>query len=77
MSIGNARVMTVRARSEDYRAMKRFDVSAGDEIWALGTAAFPDEEGLGKLPPGLSLQPERADDVHFRAFRVIDDSAHR
>jgi hypothetical protein len=74
MQIGHARVMTVNTRTEHYRELSRLQVASGDAIWALGNAEFPVNDGLNKLPPGLSLVPEQTFDGHFRIFRVTDDN---
>jgi hypothetical protein len=76
LELGNARIMTVNARTEHYQAVSRFDVANGDFIWAFGNVEFPDSEGLSKLPPGLSLVPEQTSGTQFRIFRVTDDKAH-
>jgi hypothetical protein len=70
--LGNARVMTVGARGGDYAAMQRFDVKAGDEIWALGLKEFPDPLAFAKMPSGLTFKRIPSFDDHFHTFTVIE-----
>jgi hypothetical protein len=75
--LGNARVMTIAAWIEDYPALPRFDVKAGDEVWALGTGPFPDSVALAKVPPGLELVASEPFDPHVRTFAVRETDAGR
>ena len=71
LQLGNSRVMTVGVWSGDYDAVKRFDVKAGDQIWALSEKRFS-AELTAKLPPEIALAPIPPFDEHFQTFAVID-----
>ncbi len=68
--IGNARVDTIQWRPVVYDLGSRFESTAGDEIWVLGSKPFPDAESLQKVPPGLSLVAATGFDPNIRVFRV-------
>ena len=69
------RVETIAWRTPLYTWIARFDVVAGDEIWVLGRAPFPDAETLKKMPPGLSLVAATSFHPEVRVFRVAGGSA--
>ena len=75
MEIGRARVETIAWRAPLSAWVARFDVAAGDEIWVLGRAPFPDADSLQKMPPGLSLVAAASFDPDVRVFRVASGQA--
>ncbi len=71
MEIGNSRVMTVSWKGIGFKAVDRFDITTGDEIWVIGSRdSFPDEDSLRKMPSGLSLETAETFNRHVRVFHV-------
>lgn len=71
MQLGHTRTMTIAEWTDDYLALPRFDVQAGDQVWILARLPFPNPVALAKVPPELALRRGRSFDDRFQVFDVV------
>lgn len=74
LKVGDVSLMTIRFGDEDYAALSRLRVAAGDEVWITGSDPFPDQSIREKLAPGLTLKRVPAFHKRFRVFDVVRKS---
>jgi hypothetical protein len=69
IKVGLVSVMTIGYGGDDYKALPRFDMEEGDEVWITGSLEFPDDEARSKVPAGLTLTATESFDPRVRIFR--------
>jgi hypothetical protein len=70
MTLGGARLMSIRREGPEYRAMQRLPVGAGDQVWILAHDAASDAQVRSLLPLDLALAATGDTSGPVRLFRV-------
>jgi hypothetical protein len=71
MTLGGARLMSIRWASPWYRALPRLPVGAGDQIWILAFNGEIDRSVRAQIPPDLALVTDADPIPAVRRYRVV------